>query len=377
VDLRRRYRRLLGPDIRDDLGAAVGPWLVSRALVALAYVVARLGADEVDAQPLQLSLGLFAWDGDWYRGIAEVGYGGLPDEAIRFFPLFPLLGRLVGILFLGREWLGLVVVANLGALAAAVVLRRLVIVVGGDREIASRAVWLLLLSPAAFVLVWSYSEAIFLSAAVAAFIALRRRLWWWAGALGAAAALARPVGVLLAGVALIEALRAPGVVGVLGRAGRSGRVAAVVGPVLGLAGFLLWAEASTGDWRDPIRAQSELRGDLAFPFARLVEGIGEVFGGEFNAALHVGAAVVFAALVVVAFFRLPLSLAAFAAAMFVVATSAEHLTSLERYALGAFPVTIAAAMVLRRPVLERSAIVLSGAAMVGLAVLAWLGAYTP
>jgi hypothetical protein len=375
VDLRRTVRRVVGPDLRDDLGTALTPWLVSRGLVAVAYVVARLTAGEFDVDPVPLSLGLFAWDGAWYRSIAEVGYGDLPDEAMRFFPLYPIAGRVVGFVLAGREWLGLVVVANLAALAAGAAIRRLALVVSGDRAVAARAVWLLYLWPAAFVLVWSYSEAVFLVAAVAGYVALRRRAYWWAAGLGAAAALARPVGVLLALVALIEVIPRRG--GVPARGSIPARIAAVLGPIAGLAAFLAWAEWATGDWRAPIEAQSELRGDLVFPVIRIAQGIGEVFDGEPEAALHVGAALVFAALVVVAFVRLPMSLAVFAAAMFLIATSSEHLASLERYALGAFPIIVAAALVIDRPLMERAVLHLSAAAMVGLTVLAWLGAYTP
>jgi hypothetical protein len=371
VDLRRTVRRLIGPDLRDDLGTALAPWLVSRGLVAVAYAVARLAAGEFEADPVPLSLGLFAWDGAWYRGIAEVGYAGLPEAAMRFFPLYPIAGRVVGFVLAGREWLGLVVVANLAALAAGAALRRLVLTVTGDRVAAARAVWLMFLWPAGFVLVWSYSESLFLLAAIAAYVALRRGGFWWAAAFGAAAALTRPVGVLLAVVALVEVLRRRG------PGSLPARAAAVIGPVAGLAAFLAWARRATGDGLAPVDAQSELRGDLVFPLTRIVRGIGEVFDGELEASLHVAAALVFAALVVVAFVRLPLSLAILSAAMFVVATSAEHLASLERYSLGAFPVVVAAALVIDRPPLDRAVLHLSAAAMVGLAVLAWLGAYTP
>ncbi|MGH9118528.1 MAG: mannosyltransferase family protein [Acidimicrobiales bacterium] len=370
MDLRRTVRRVVDPDLRDDLAAAVVPWLVSRALVGVAFVVARLVADELDAAPVPLADGLFAWDGVWYRGIAEFGYGGLPDDAVRFFPLYPIAGRVVGFVLAGREWLALLLLANLGALVAAVIVHRLTLNLTGDRQTALRATWLLLLSPASFVLVWAYSEAMFLVASAGALLALRRRAWSWAAGVGAAAALTRPVGVLLVVAAVVEALGS-------GRGGRRvARAAAVLGPLVGLAAFLVWAEVS-GRWQAPIDAQTPLRGDLAVPLVPLFTGLADVVDGRLSAGLHLGAAAVFAGLVVVAFLRLPLAFGLLAAAMFLVATSAERLTSVERYALGAVPIIIAAAIVVRRPAVERAVLPLTASAMVGLAVLAWLGAYTP
>ena len=39
--------------------------------------------------------GLFAWDGVFYRGIAEHGYALEEHGALRFFPLYSLVGRFV------------------------------------------------------------------------------------------------------------------------------------------------------------------------------------------------------------------------------------------------------------------------------------------
>jgi hypothetical protein len=129
--------------------------------------------------------------------------------------------------------------------------------------------------------------------------------------------------------------------------------------------------------RGPIDTQTPLRGDLTVPLVPVVRATGDILDGHLASLLHVGAAVVFGALVVVAFVRLPRSHAALALAMFVVAVSAERLTSIERYALGAVPIVVAAATLIGRPAVERATFTLVASAMVGLTVLAWLGAYTP
>ena len=80
--------------------------------------------------------GLFAWDGAWYADIASHGYGALSRDALRFFPGFPLLGRLVGIV--AGDRVALVVIANVAALVAAMLLYRLVRWERGDAALATR-----------------------------------------------------------------------------------------------------------------------------------------------------------------------------------------------------------------------------------------------
>ena len=108
----------------------------------------------------------------------------------------------------------------------------------------------------------------------------------------------------------------------------------------------------------------------------LVEGHLETIG-RLNPLLHLGTTFVFAALVVLVFIRLPLAHGVLAAATLLVSVSAERLTSIERYALSAVPIVVVAAMVSARPAVERAVLPLTASAMVALAALAWLGAYTP
>ena len=98
----------------DDLRAVLLPWLTTRVLVATGYVVAVAVADRLTpgSDPTALGEGLMAWDGTWYREIAQHGYHALPDEGLRFFPLFPLLGKGLGVLTAGRVDGVLVVVDN-------------------------------------------------------------------------------------------------------------------------------------------------------------------------------------------------------------------------------------------------------------------------
>lgn len=366
-----------------DLAAALPGWLLARALVVAAYVLAVAAANELRSErTAELQRGLVAWDGAFYDDIARVGYGGLPEEALRFFPLQAVAGKAASLLFFGNEAWGLVLVANLAALVAGALVHRLALETTGDAALARRSAWYLAVVPPAFVLVWGYAEALFLVASIGCFVALRGQRWWWAAALGAAAALCRPLGVLLVVPAAIEVaggLRPAGRAWWDGvkRAGVAG-VAAVVGPVVGLGAYVAYVGLRFDDPGLPFTVQGGFRGDATDPVSRIFEAVGELFSTEsFGDGLHLPFALALVVLVVVAARRLPGSLSAYAAVVLVVSLSADNLNSLERYGLNAFPVVIALAALTASDRVDRFALSLSSAGLVALCALAWLGAYVP
>lgn len=364
--------------MRRELLAALPGWFVARVAVALAFVLAAVAADELAAgeRPVQLDQGLFAWDAAFYRDIADHGYGGVAEEALRFFPLLPILTKLLAFPLLGNDGLALVLVVNAAALAAGMLIHRLAVAETGDVALGERAAWLLALLPPAAVLVLGYAEALLLALSIAAFLCYRQGRWWAAAGLGALAALSRPVGVLLAIPAFIEGLRGWRTAG----RGLVGRAAAVVAPGLGAAAFLAWAELAFGDWRLPIRLQNSahLRGGWANPLGTIGTSFDGLFGdGRLGEGLHVPWLVLFVVLLVVAFRTLPASYGAYATAVLLLATTGETLGSFERYGLSAFPLVLALAVVARPPRLER--VVLTGAAagLCGFAALSFLGVFVP
>ena len=294
---------------------------------------------------------------------------------MRFFPLFPLLGRLLAVPLAGHAALALVLLANAASLVAAVALRRLVLAERGDRVLADRAVWCLLLFPSAFVLVLGYSEALLLVASIAAFGFLRGRRWWWAAAFGLVAALSRPLGVVLVVPAVVE----------LAAAWRSSPArdrwagaAAVAGPMVGLGVYLAWVGHVYGNFRLPFTVQDELRGGLAFPVSRVIEGFRQLAGSErYGDGLHVPLLLVLLVLLVLTFRWWPLSYGLYAAAIVVAALSAENLNSIERYGMSAFPLLLTLAVASRPPQVERVTMAVLGGGLVALSSMAWLGAYVP
>jgi hypothetical protein len=373
-------RRGLG----DDLRAVLPPYLVARVLVALAWAVAAAAADHHGVEPAAQADGLLAWDGTWYRDIAEVGYGGLPAAGLRFFPFYPLVGRVGGVLLAGHDSWALVVVANLAALGLAVVVRRLVLLEKGDVVVADRAVWVMTLFPSAFVLTWAYSESVMLLATVGAFLAARRRRWWWAAACGAVAGLSRPLGLALALALLVEAGRGwwfdRGDPPALRPPAREvvGRAAAVLAPGVATVAYLAWVQSAFGNWRLPLTVQDDLRGGLVNPLVRLWDGLRDVVGAErFGDGLHIPFAIGFVVLLVLCVRRWPASYTVYAAGVMVVALEATNFNSIERYGLNAFPLLLTLALLLDTRRKERIGLAVCACGLLSLCALAWLGVYVP
>ena len=357
-----------------DVRAVAPAWIAARVAVAVGWVGALAWTEVArdGARSEAMTQGLFGWDGVFYRGIAEHGYRGEPAEALRFFPFFPLIGRAIGAVA-GTPGFALLVVANLGALAGGALVRRLAIECGVTAETATRAAWLLTLSPPAFVLVWSYAEGLFVALVAGALLALRRERWWWAAVIGALAGCTRPTGVVLAAAALIAACAG------LRRASvreLPARAAAVAGPVLGALAYLWWVGAEFGDSGLPIRLQDDLRGGTVNPFVRVAEAGVDLAKLDAH-GLHFPFAIAMLALAVVAARRLPAMLSVYAGATVVLALAAHNLNSSERYALGAVPLFIAFAVVTGERSRRALALAVSSAGLVALTALAWLQIYVP
>ena len=140
---------------------------------------------------------------NWYPTGASADYG-----TYAFFPLYPLLMRVVGFPF-GSSFIGGVMVSNLALLVAAWFLYRLT-AMETDHRTGLRAVLFLFLCPAGFIFSGVFTEAAFLAFTVAAFYCARRGgrgYWLYACALGGLAAMTRVPGVFIAPLLLWEYLK--------------------------------------------------------------------------------------------------------------------------------------------------------------------------
>jgi hypothetical protein len=365
--------------------AALPAWFVARVVVIGVIPLAHQVLGHGYRPPIPVNHhhpALLDWDADWYRRIARHGYAPLPRSALRFFPLWPLVARGTGQLFAGRMDWALIVLANALALVFGALIHSLTLAETGNARTARRATWLAALAPPAFVLVMGYSEALALCLSVAGFMALRRRRWWWAAAAGLLSGLCRPVGLLLAVPAAVEAgrgLRGRRRLDPAGGAELVRRGAAVVAPLAGAGLYLAWSWARFGDALLPFHAQqtARLRGHVQNPVRTLVEAVGHLARGDLGRQLHLPWVLAGVAFVVLVAYRLPASYTAYTGAIVIVAISAQHIGSLERYLYGAFPAVIAAAAGLRSEGAWRAAVIASAAGLAGYALAAFVGAYVP
>jgi hypothetical protein len=367
--------------ILEALGVAWLPWLTGRAITLFALGLAKYEVKHfhiTDAKAvLESHDGLLGSDAGWYQTIAAHGYGALPRSATRFFPLLPLLDRGLHDVTSLTVGIASLLITNFAALLLGVGIYALVRSEFQDALLARRAVWLIMLAPPAFVFVMGYSEALLVLLAVAFFINIRRGNWWWAALFGYLAGTARPIGCLLVVPAVIEVARS-------WRADRwsrwPGKVAAVGSSVAGAVTYLGWVSATSGGFLEPLKIQQQQahHGTLTDPLSTISHSLANLaHGHHIGEGLHVPWIAVAVVLIVVAFWRLPVSYGAFALCVVVVALSGSNLDSFERYALSAFPLVMAAATLLRSARIATAVYVLSGAALGLYAVLAFQGAYVP
>ncbi|MGZ8752362.1 MAG: hypothetical protein ACXW1S_05215, partial [Acidimicrobiia bacterium] len=125
-----------------------------------------------------------------------------------------------------------------------------------------------------------------------------------------------------------------------------------------------------------IQQSSNLRGRFRDPISSVFDAIGNVADRP-TGLVHLVAIVGCLALLVVVVRRLPASYSAFAGISLLLAVSAENLDSLERYALGAFPLIIGAALLLRRPIVMRVVVSISAFGLLATSTAVFLGRWVP
>jgi hypothetical protein len=145
------------------------------------------------------------WDSGWYLHIANHWYDlsvppTLPSQvdvgqsAIAFFPLYPGLVRIVGVVF--GTYLGALIVSNVALILAGVFLYRLVRLRCGSDDAAATSVKYLFLFPTAFILSGIFTESLFLALLIGCFYYAERRNWLVVGILGVLLSLTRSLGAL-------------------------------------------------------------------------------------------------------------------------------------------------------------------------------------
>jgi hypothetical protein len=220
--------------------------------------------------------GLNRFDARWFTFIAQHGYDpGRAAGSAAFFPLYPLLIRALdaipGIGALGAA----VIVSNVSFYGALVALYVLTTHEIGEAD-ARRTVVVLATFPTAFFFLAPFSESLFLVLTLLAFASVRAERWIRGGALGAAAAATRQIGIVLVPAFMVEAwLRRDRT-----EPGRRwlpwvGSLAVALGPAL----YLAWWGVHAHDLTAPMQAEHLWNRQLAFPLTTLGRGFAQALLG--------------------------------------------------------------------------------------------------
>jgi hypothetical protein len=381
---------------------ATPPW--GRSLLAALWVFAALRVAYLAVTVLgrQLAPGgplidsWLQWDATKYLNLAQVGYGSPPQD-IAFFPLFPLLVHAVDVVLPGNFLVAGLVVTNLAAYGALVLLHRLV-ATDFDLLLADRTIYLLGVFPTAYFLAAPYNHSLFLVLVLGCLYAIRRRAWWVAGALGALASGTRITGIFLVGPFVWEYLRLRGWTGgvrgsgllVAARRVRFDALAVVVVPI-GLIAFSAFCAVRYGDPLAFSHAQSYWAKHVSWPGYTLWEAlrqlaehslrsnyalIGDLAGTALGVALLVGS--------VWGRWALPRDhwyLVAYAAPvllmpLFYPLAQADPISGMARYLLDVSVLFVVLARALSRPFLERAYVIVALTLQVGYLLMFLRGLWT-
>ncbi|MCW4045053.1 MAG: mannosyltransferase family protein [Candidatus Bathyarchaeota archaeon] len=316
---------------------------------ASAYAAAYSHAESTE--PFSLFMNMFAkWDGPHYMFIAEHGYvnEGDPANFIVFFPLYPLLVRLVTFDFAYINLTGLLV-SNVFSIAAAVYLFRLAKLDYCD-DVAEKAVLFLFVFPTAYFLSAVFTESLFLTLVIASLYYARGGRWGFAGVLGLLASLTRLAGVLMLLVLAVEYLHQkewkPKAADL--------RLLWAGLPVLGFFVYLLINYAVTGGFFTFMDIQRTHWYETFDPLAGLVQALNWPSHSTFPDSLTVGyAQVIFAGLglfmVLAGYFsKLRPSYQVYMLSNWMLAVSISFWLSIPRYVLTMFPMFLVLALVSKK-----------------------------
>lgn len=240
----QRRRQVIWDGVRGHLRTSVPVYVAAHGLV---MIIALLILNHHGRGPLTA---LSWWDGDWYRKIADHGYehhmmydkhGVLEQMKIAFFPLLPLLMRVVGhTLGISSVAAGVLISAVASLFAAAGISVLLEPAVGRRVALISVALYGTLLP--SFVQSAVYTESLFTALSVWALVACVRKQWLTAGILSVFTGLTRSTAFILVGTVCLFAL----IEGVRKRDWRA--LAAVVIAPLGFASFFVFLRIRIGRW---------------------------------------------------------------------------------------------------------------------------------
>lgn len=314
------------------------------AELAAVIVGQRAGTHVQESSHLLLSV-WGHWDAVHYIDIGTIGYHGT-DMA--FFPLFPLLIKILGKI-LGNHLIAGMLVSNVAFFFGLLFLYKLV-EHEFERTVARRAMFYISIFPTAVFFSAVYTESLFFMLTVASFYYMRERRWVLAGTIGIFAAATRVEGIILVVPYLIEWY------GTFGRDVRRG--AAALWPValipLGLFAYMGYLWVLNGDPLYFSHVQAHWNRHLAAPWTAIFNSFHKIANATSsqtiaNQLLELVFTALMIGVLVAGWRRLRPSFIAYMGLSILVPLCTSSLMSMPRFALVLFPMFAILALWGRRP----------------------------
>lgn len=278
---------------------------------------------------------LWAWanfDGEHYLSIAKDGYH-LAEQA--FFPLYPLLIRLMG----GGVWIGLLI-SNASFFLALVGLFKL-LRIDYPQKVTKLAIILLLIFPTSFYFGAVYTESLFLCFIIWSFYFYRKNNILLASILGMFASGTRVIGIILLPIYLLELFKEK-------TKWDKKHLWLLIIP-LGLVSYMFYLYKVYGDplmFLHALPSFGEQRSSIPIllpqVFYRYIFKIlpslhYSFFAGTFTTIMEFVIGIIFFTVSIISFFKLRLSYALFLILGYLIPTLSGSFSSLPRYMLVLFP----------------------------------------
>ncbi len=288
----------------------------------------------------------WAWanfDGEHYLSLAQNGYG-FGEQA--FFPLYPLLIKIIGGFFGGglpALNLSGQLVSNLSFFLALVGLYKLVRL-DYSEKIATLTIILLLIFPTSFYFAGVYTESLFLALVIWSFYFARKGKWFLASVLGGLASGTRVIGIILLPVLFVEWYKE--------KKRKTKDLLSLLIIPLGLIIYMYYLKQTSGDWLAflhtlPSFGEQRSGNPILLPqvfyryFVKIIPSLSySYFPVVFTTFLEILTGLLFLFLSIIGFFRLRISYALFLALGYLIPTLSGSFSSLPRYVLVLFPAFI-------------------------------------
>jgi Gpi18-like mannosyltransferase len=296
------------------------------------------GVEPVSGGIAELTLGVWQrFDTLWYLRIAAQGYAP-NDGSTVYFPLYPLLIRLLGRAFFDNYLVAALVISSLAYIGVLFCLYKLTEAHFGKAS-ARRSTTYLAIFPTAFFFLAAYTESLFLLLTLAAFLCARRGRWWLAGTLGLLSSLTRLQGVVLIAPLLYIYLRDRG----FSPSRLDVRIVGLFLIPLGTILFLGYQYLVLGATPLVDTYQTQLHAQFVWPWENVLATVQRILTpeGTFINVFNLAMTGIFLAMTVLCFRSLPTEYGIYMAVTILVLmlrrTTLQPLVSMSRYVLVLFP----------------------------------------